>query len=129
MLKVKINEVKTTIASKYKPVSTKHINLYPKLSRKGISSDKLNDIFKRAVSKSQNKYDLLDININDPDKLKDTYNSEMGIKSTCSNNIKYDMHDVFTVTKPHQYPNEFETVNLYMDYPPPTSAEVAQIYA
>ena len=39
------------------------------------------------------------------------------------------MHDVFTVLKPHQDPNEFETTNLYMDYPYLIASEVAQSYS
>ena len=70
-----------------------------------MEEDKINDIFERVVSKSQNKYDLLDIKIEDPDKLKDTYNLEMSIKLTRKNRVKYDLHDVFTVVNPYQDPN------------------------
>ena len=60
------------ISTQKKPVSTEQIDIYPKPARNGMTADKLNDIFECAVSKSQNKYDLLDINIDDPNKLKDT---------------------------------------------------------
>ena len=70
-----------------------------------MEEDKINDIFERVVSKSQNKYDLLDIKIEDPDKLKDTYNLEMSIKLTRRNRVKYDLRDVFTVVNPYQDPN------------------------
>ena len=39
-----------------------------------MASDKLNEIFERAVSKSENNQDLLDKKIDDTDKVNDTYN-------------------------------------------------------
>ena len=45
-----------------------------------MEAENFNDLFDLAVSKSQNKYDILDLNIDDPDKLKDTYNLELAIK-------------------------------------------------
>ena len=48
----------------------------------------------------------MDLKIDDPDKLKETYNFEMAIELTRSNRVKYDLHDVFTVVKPHKDPNE-----------------------
>ena len=62
------------IVSQNKPVSTEQIDIDPKLDSNGIAADKLNDMFERTVSKPQNKYNLLDIRIDNPDKLKDTYN-------------------------------------------------------
>ena len=64
----------------------------PSIYQDDMSKDNLNDIFDRAVSKSQNKYDLLDININDTNKLKDVYNLETAIKLTFSNHLQYDLH-------------------------------------
>ena len=98
----------------------------PKSARDGMASDNLNEIFERAVSRSHNAYELLDINIIDADKLKDTCNLEITIKSTHSNHVKYDMHNVFTVFNLHQYPNELKTVNLYTDYTSLTIEEVSQ---
>ena len=66
-----------------------------------MAEDKLNDIFERAVSKSQNKYDLLGLKIDNTKKLKGNYNLEMVIKSTRRNTFKYDLHNVFTFFKPH----------------------------
>ena len=89
-------------------------------------TENLNYLFNCSVSKSKNKYYLLDLNIGNTNKLKDGYNLEMAIKSTLRNHVKYDLRNVFTIVKPHQYPNEFETVNLYTDYPSLDAADVAQ---
>ena len=53
---------------------TEQIPLYPKSVRDGMAYDKLKYLFEIALLKSYNNYDLLDKNINDPNKLKDTYN-------------------------------------------------------
>ena len=71
-----------------------------------MAAYKLNYLFKREVWKLLKKCDLLDLKIDDPDKFKDTYNLKIAIKATCSNHVKYDIHDVFTVFKTHQDPNE-----------------------
>ena len=68
----------------------------------------------------------MDLKIDDPDKLKETYNLEMAIELTRSNRVKYDLHDVFTVVEPHKDPNEFETVNLYTYHTYLTSSEIVQ---
>ena len=90
------------IAAQKNPSSTENIALYPKLARGGMIADNINYMFDREMSKSQNKYDLLDIKIDGPDKLKATYNLEISIESTQINNVKYDLHNVFMVVKPHK---------------------------
>ena len=50
----------------------------------------------------------------------------MVIELTLIYHVKYELHDVFTVVKPHQDPNYFETVNLYTDFPSLATAEFAQ---
>ena len=62
------------IAAQNKPINTESMYLYPKLSVYSMAEDKLNDLLNCAVSKSQNKYHILDLKINDPDKLRETYN-------------------------------------------------------
>ena len=79
MSNMKINEYDITTTAQNKPTSTEQIALSPKLVHDGMSDDKLNDIFVQSVSKSQNKSDVLDININNPDKLKDTSNLKMSL--------------------------------------------------
>ena len=69
------------------------------------------------------------LKIDNPDKLKETYNLEMEIESTHSNHVKYDLHDVFTVVRMHKDTNEPETVNIYTDYPSLTTSKVSQINA
>ena len=71
MSKVKINRVDITIAAQNKPVNTENIDIDQKSARDGMASDKLNDISECAVSKSHNAYDILDLKIDDADKIKD----------------------------------------------------------
>ena len=125
IFKVKINGDEIIINAQKKPTSTEHITIYPKLSCNGMEANNINDLFEHAVSKSQKKYDLLYLNTYDPDKLKDTYNLEMAMKPAHSNHVKYDLHNMFMVVKPHQYLNESKTVNIYMYYISLTAAETA----
>ena len=90
-----------------------------------MPAEKLNELFERAVAKSQVKYELLNLQIDDPDKLKDTYDLEMAISRMQSHHLKYDMHDVFTVVKPDVDPSKFKFVNLYEDYAQVSAEEVA----
>ena len=103
---VTINGVDITITVHNKPVSNYHISLYPKSAHGGMTADKLDDLFDHAVSKLQNNYDLLDLNIDNTNILKDTYNSEITIRLTHNNNENYDQHDLFIFVKLHQDPNE-----------------------
>ena len=96
------------------------------MAHAGIESDKLNNLFAPEVSKTYNKYDLLDLNIENNNKLKDTYNLEMDIESKCRNHVKYDLHDGFMVVKPHQDPNESKNMNIYTDYPYLTGVDISQ---
>ena len=108
------------ISDKKNPESTEQISLYTKLARGGMTAENINDLFEHEMSKLHNKYDLLDIKIDDTNKFRDTYNFEMPIEYTRINNIKYEPHDVFMVVKLHQDPNGLEIVNLYTDYQPLT---------
>ena len=77
MSKIVINGVKIMITSQKNPVITEQITLYPKLSCGGMSAYKLNNWFEQAVSKSHNKYDILDLKIDNPNKFKNSYNLKM----------------------------------------------------
>jgi hypothetical protein len=122
---VTINGVKIKIASTKKTITNVEAALYPKSNRNNMSPEKLNDLFEKAVSKTQTKYDILNLKIADPDKLEETYDLEMAISRTKAHHIKYDMNDVFTIVKPNADPTKFEFVNLYDNYALLTEREVA----
>jgi hypothetical protein len=123
---VEINGVKVKIAATKKVVTPSDDALYPKSSRANMDPEKLNELFDRAAAKMPTKkYDILDLKIDDPDKLTDTYDLEMCINRTRAHHHKYDMHDVFTIVKPDTDPTKFKFVNLYADYAQVTEAEVA----
>ena len=120
-----INGVKVTLAATKKVVTSVTTALYTKAQRNTLSAEKLNDLFDKAVNKTQVKYDILNLKIADPDKLEDTYDLEMAISRTQAHHMKYDMHDVFTVVKPHADITKYEFVNLYDNYAQLTEQEVA----
>ena len=91
MSKVTIKGVYILIAAQKKAASTEKIALYPKSSHDVMATDNTNNLFERAVSNSQNKYDLFYLNIN------------YAIESKHSNHVRYSLHDVFTISKQHQY--------------------------
>jgi hypothetical protein len=91
-----------------------------------MSPEKLNELFERAISKSlPTIYTAMDIKLDDPDKLAETYDLEMIIAPTRTHHVKYDMHDVFTVVKPNPDIAKYETINLYKNYATLTKEEVA----
>ena len=122
---VEINGIKIKIAKTKKVVTVSNTALYPKSDRDKMAAEKLNKLFERAVSKSQSKYDILDLKLDDPDKLEDTYDLEMAINRTRAHHLKYDLHDVFTIVKPDPDPTKFAFVDLYVDYSKVTEEEVA----
>jgi hypothetical protein len=57
--------------------------------------------FERASAKKlQPKFKMMNLQINDPDKLDDTYNLTSAIEMMKTNHIKYDLHDVFNIVFP-----------------------------
>ena len=63
-----------------------------------LTDDKCNDLFARAIyQQKQKKYELLNLTIEDPSKLSETYDFGMNVLTAKANFVKYDMHDVFTV--------------------------------
>ncbi len=120
-----INGVAVKIAKTKKPVTESNTSLYPKGDRANMPKEKLNDILERAVAKSQEKYTMLDLKIDNLDKLEETYDLEMNVSRTRTHHHKYDMHDVFTIVKPDPDVSKFQFVDLYKDYTQVTEAEVA----
>ena len=110
-----------------KPVITDQITLYLKSVRGGMSDNKINNLFDQDVSKPRNKYELLDLKIDNTNKIKEIENLETTIELTHINHVKYDLHDVFTVVKLHQNPNESKTTTIYTDYPYLTAKDVDKI--
>jgi hypothetical protein len=53
-----------------------------------------------SAKKSQPKFKMMNLQINDPDKLDDTYNLTSAIKMMKTHHIKYDLHDVFNIVFP-----------------------------
>ena len=78
-------------------VSESGTALFKKQDRANLSDDKRNDLFARAIYQKQKKYDLLNLTIEDPTKLSETYDLGMNVLTTKANFTKYDMHDVFIV--------------------------------
>jgi hypothetical protein len=123
---VTINGVKVKVASVKKHVTSENNVLYPKDNRDLMSPEKLNELFERAISKSlPTIYTAMDLKLDDPDKLAETYDLEMIIARTRTHHVKYDMHDVFTVVKPNPDIAKYETINLYENYATLTKEEVA----
>jgi hypothetical protein len=123
---VVVNGKKFILASVKTPLESEEEPLYPKSTRDTMSTEKLNELFDRAVKRTQTKYTALDVKITDPDKLEDTYDLESAIEKTYLHHVKYDLHDVFTVVildKTGRKP--VSSVNLYKDYSSVSVAKVA----
>jgi hypothetical protein len=87
------------------------------------------DLFERATAKKlQPKFTMMNLKIDDPDKLDDTYNLAAAIDTMKENHIKYDLHDVFkTVYFDSKDPTTItKTVDLYTDYGSVKVADVAK---
>jgi hypothetical protein len=61
---------------------------------------------------------MMNLKIDDPDKLDDTYNLSSAIDKMKENQIKYDLHDVFKVVMvdPEDLYKIIKTIDLYTDY-------------
>jgi hypothetical protein len=71
---------------------------------------------------------MMNLQINDPDKLDNTYNLTSAIEMMKTNHIKYNLHDVFNIvfpdaTDPYKV---VKIVDLYTNYGSITSSEVAK---
>ena len=96
---------------------------YSREDRNNLDTNKLNDLFVKAVSTAQPKYDFININLNDPNVLIDTYNLGMAVAKTRVNHNRYDMHDVFSIIDPS---NGYALTDLYKNYALLTEEEVAE---
>ena len=124
--KVKIGGVTIPIATTKRVVNENTTAFYKKTDRDNLDTNKLNELFMKAVATQQKKYDFIDLKINDPDMLKDTYNLEMAIETTRINNSRFDMHDVFMIVEPDDDPTKFKVHDLYKNHATLTEAQVAK---
>ena len=124
--KVKIGGVNIPIATTKRVVNDTTTAFYKKTDRDNLDTNKLNELFMKAVATQQKKYDFIDLKINDPDMLKETYNLEMAIETTRINNSRFDMHDVFMIVEPDVDPTKFKVHDLYKNHATLTEAQVAK---
>ena len=104
--------------------------LFKKKDRVNLSDDKRNDLFHKATNQVQKRYDVLNITIEDPMKLSETYDLGMSIATTKENFIKYDMHDVFTVVEtPKEEPVFHELFENYSSITVDTVADSNNFYS
>ena len=123
---VQIGGVNIPIATTKRVVNETTTAFYKKTDRDNLDTNKLNELFMKAVATQQKKYDFIDLKINDPDMLKDTYNLEMAIETTRINNSRFDMHDVFMIVEPDNDPTKFKVHDLYKNHATLTEAQVAK---
>jgi len=99
---------------------------YKKAGRDNLDTNKLNELFMKAVATQQKKYDFIDLQINDPDMVKDAYNLEMAIETTRINNSRFYIHNVFMIVEPSDDPTKFKIHDLFKNYATLTEAQVAK---
>ena len=98
---ISISGIKIKISATPREVTTEEVPLYPKEQRNALTQDKRNDLFEKASKEIlKPKFDLISLNLNDEDKLDDTYNVGIQIAKMRSHFIRFDMHGVFTIVKP-----------------------------
>lgn len=95
---------------------------YKRENRDTLTEDKLNNLFVKASAQGQKKYDFINLQINDPKLLEDTYNLELAIDKTRSNHVKFDMNDVFNIINPN---DGYSIIDLYKNNSTVTEQEVA----
>jgi hypothetical protein len=99
---VTINGEQVKIASFKKHITSEDNLLYPKDNKDLMCEEKLNAFSERSISNLlPTIYIAMDLKLDDPDELAETNDLEMIIARTCKHYVKHDMHDVFTVVKPH----------------------------
>jgi hypothetical protein len=103
------------------PKTLKQIQVatYTKAYRAKLDYKEKAELFERASAKKlQTKFTMMNLKIDDPDKLDDTYNLSSAIDKMKENHIKYDMDDVFNIVIPDPS-NPYKVlkiVDLYTDY-------------
>jgi hypothetical protein len=73
--------------------------LHKMQNRDGMLSDKLAELFIKAMRVQHTKYDLISLLIDDQDKLDDTYNLEKNIERTRQAMGNYDYDNVFNIVE------------------------------
>jgi hypothetical protein len=112
-----------------KPAQPASVALYTKASRAKLDIKEKTDLFERATAKKlQTKFTMMNLKLDDPDKLDDTYNLSSAIDQMKENHLKYDLHDVFNVLiiDPKDPTNVLKQVDLYTDYGSVTVDDVAK---
>jgi hypothetical protein len=92
---------------------------YTKAYRAKLDYKEKAELFERASAKKlQTKFTMMNLKIDDPDKLDDTYNLSSAIDKMRENHIKYDLDDVFNIviTDPTDPYKVLKMVDLYTDY-------------
>jgi hypothetical protein len=116
------------LESSPKPAQPASVALYTKASRAKMEVKEKTDLFERATAKRlQTKFTMMNLKLDDPDKLDDTYNLASAIDQMKENHLKYDLHDVFTILilDPTDPTNVIKQVDLYTDYGSVTADDVA----
>ena len=111
------------IAATKKIVSDATTAFYKKADSDSLNEDKFNDISIKAVALGQKKYDFINLKLDDPELLEDTYNLEIAIEKTKSNHSRFDMNDVFTIVDPD---NGYTEIDLYTSHSTLTEADVTK---
>jgi hypothetical protein len=118
-----------TIRVRVTPTTTTSTGVlqHTRQARENLKEEEKLEIFEKAAILTHKKYDLLSLNVNDEDKLDDTYNLEMQIRKTREAHISFDLQDVFNIIYPNpQVPHEIDqTKDLYNEYATITIEEVA----
>jgi hypothetical protein len=117
--KVVIDGVEFAFESAPKTLQQVQVAIYSKAARAAMDFKEKTELFERATAKKlQPKFTMMNLKIDDPDKLDDTYNLSSAIDKMKENHIKFDLHDVFKVVliDPKNPYVILKTVDLYTDY-------------
>jgi hypothetical protein len=123
-----INGLTIVVGDAERAVSDETEALYLKAEGAKMDRKELNKFFREACETTQLKYHLLNMKIEDPAKLHETYDLAMMINSTRLHHADFDMTDVFTVVIFNTVDSKklLRTVDLYQDYGNVTEKEVAK---
>jgi hypothetical protein len=109
--------VEVTFHTTPHPVVRTNQCLYKKEVRAGLTSNKLNKLYKCSTKNNIEKYDLLMLSMTVTEKLDDTYNLQMTVEKTRKNHIWFNMGNVFQVININSDMQKItEFVDLYKDY-------------
>jgi hypothetical protein len=117
--KVIIDGVEFAFEPAPKTLQQVQVAIYSKAARAAMDFKEKTELFERATAKKlQPKFTMMNLKIDDPDKLDDTYNLSSAIDKMKENHIKFDLHDVFKIVliDPKNPYVILKTVDLYTDY-------------